>query len=127
MIDLIHQHLICKAYTSIFHTSKQSLNNWLTRLAIDVLKMKVCIPARSTCVAEKGNYGFTGLIGLSTSHCSVHEWNEHGYIQVDIYSCKKFNSEDVFTYLKETLDVKRVEFSMYDRDNSSDFQHTLEF
>jgi S-adenosylmethionine/arginine decarboxylase-like enzyme len=125
MIDLVHQHLICKAYTKTFFHSEAQTNKWLTRLAIDVLKMKVCIPARSTCVGEKGNYGYTGLIGLSTSHCSVHAWDEHGYIQLDIYSCKKFDSKDVFKFLKETLNVSSVEFSLYDRDNPTDFQHTL--
>lgn len=34
-----------------------------------------------------GEYGVTGVIALSESHCSIHTWPEDGYASIDIYMC----------------------------------------
>lgn len=34
-----------------------------------------------------GEYGVTGVIALSESHCSIHTWPEDGYASIDVYMC----------------------------------------
>ena len=104
-----------------FNTGDE-LRGFLECLATFVLDMKICIPAQTALVSDMGNAGYTGVIGLSTSHISLHDWTEHGYFQLDIYSCKPFSIDKVFDYLKQTKDIKEVWYSVYDRDNKNDFQ-----
>lgn len=34
-----------------------------------------------------GEYGVTGVVALSESHCSIHTWPEDGYASIDVYMC----------------------------------------
>ncbi len=37
--------------------------------------------------------GVTGVVVLAESHCSIHTFQEKGYCFVDIFSCKKFDTQ----------------------------------
>lgn len=80
----------------------ETLNQWLTELVSDI-GMKICIPPRSRYVDVPGNRGVTGLVGIETSHCSCHVWDEEnpGIIQMDVYSCSDFEPETVLNKLRE--------------------------
>ena len=44
--------------------------------------------------------GVTGIIGISTSHFSIHTWPEHGYAALDLYTC---GDQNIWPVLRETL------------------------
>ncbi|MCP3740340.1 adenosylmethionine decarboxylase [Rossellomorea sp. BNER] len=44
--------------------------------------------------------GVTGVIGISTSHFSIHTWPEHGYAALDLYTC---GDQDIDLILKKIL------------------------
>ena len=44
--------------------------------------------------------GVTGVIGISTSHFSIHTWPEHGYAALDLYTC---GNQDIWPALEEIL------------------------
>jgi spermidine synthase len=53
--------------------------------------------------------GVTGVIGISTSHFSIHTWPEKGYTALDLYTC---GEQDIWPAFKDILDklkAKRVE------------------
>ena len=41
-----------------------------------------------------GEYGVTGVVGLSESHCSIHTWPEEGYASLDVYMCGDCSPRD---------------------------------
>lgn len=51
--------------------------------------------------------GVTGIIVLSTSHCSIHTWpaREKPMFVLDVYSCRDFNAVEVADHACETLGV----------------------
>ena len=52
--------------------------------------------------------GVTGVIGISTSHFSIHTWPEHGYAALDLYTC---GDQDIWPALEEiltTMQAKRT-------------------
>ena len=128
MVHLIHQHLIAKCYTEHFFDKgeEDDLIKWSETLMKDVLKMQICIPPRTALVEEEGNYGYTVCGGLTTSHYAAHDWPEHGYFALDIYSCRHFDVNEVIKFLKETRKVTKISFSCFDREQDSDFDHTVE-
>lgn len=62
-----------------------------------------------------GNEGFTILTAITTSHIVMHTWDT-GLIQLDVYSCKKFQVEDITEILNDfrVIDLK---FKFLDRSN----------
>lgn len=51
--------------------------------------------------------GVTGIIVLSTSHCSIHTWpaRENPMFVLDVYSCRDFNAVEVADHTAERLSV----------------------
>ncbi len=53
-----------------------------------------------TVVGESGNqfspHGATCVILLAESHLSVHSWPEENYLAIDLFSCMKIESIEVF-------------------------------
>lgn len=82
--------------------AEETLNKWFTELVSDI-NMKVCIPPRSRYVDAPGNRGVTGVVGIETSHCSMHVWDESnpGIIQMDVYSCADYDPQTVINKLNE--------------------------
>jgi S-adenosylmethionine/arginine decarboxylase-like enzyme len=98
---LFHQHLLVKAYVETPPRSEETLNQWL-RDVVAAVRMNVCIEPRSFYVDIPGNEGLTGQIGLSTSHLSIHIWDEvqPAMVQCDLYSCSCFETKEVLDMLR---------------------------
>jgi len=69
-------------------------------------------PAKLDAVQAGGEFtdegGTTGIVVISTSHISIHTWELRRFFQLDVFSCKDFDSEAALAYIYETLDVERA-------------------
>jgi len=117
MKKLVHKHLLVKAYIKNPPMSEEDMNLWFLGLVSDV-GMKVCIAPRSNYVDISGNRGITGQIGLSTSHASMHVWDEQSpsMIQMDLYSCGEYDPETVINKLNE-FGIISYELMLIDRED----------
>jgi S-adenosylmethionine/arginine decarboxylase-like enzyme len=97
--NLVHQMSVIKVDTDRFFKSQEEVDNFLY-LLVKVLDMEVLIPPQSKCCSDEGNYGYTGLIGITTSSITYHAWDEYKYHMIDIYSCKPYSPVDIEKYLK---------------------------
>jgi S-adenosylmethionine decarboxylase len=52
--------------------------------------------------------GVTGFILLEESHISVHTWPEHGFVALDIFSCKPFEAAAVSFMLERELRCDQI-------------------
>jgi spermidine synthase len=96
-MDMKGQHLIIDAYEckeDILNNAVQ-LEELLTK-AIDQLGMEIL----STHFHSFSPQGVTGVIGISTSHFSIHTWPEHGYAALDLYTC---GNQDIWPALNAIL------------------------
>jgi S-adenosylmethionine decarboxylase len=50
-------------------------------------------------VTEKGIAGLSGFTFIMESHISIHTYIEKGFVTVDIYSCKEFDTTGAIEYL----------------------------
>jgi S-adenosylmethionine/arginine decarboxylase-like enzyme len=103
-----HQHLLIKGYCKNPFKSAEDLNNWFKRL-VERVGMVVVAGPTSVYVDEEGNEGLTGTVTLATSHSSIHIWDayEVPMFQFDIYSCKKYEIQEVIDHLNE---MELIEF-----------------
>lgn len=96
----------------------QNLFDWLDRL-VQVVGMEKLIGPYSIRCDDVGNEGCTGIVGIKTSHASIHVWEnpdseEPNFAKMDLYSCKDFNAWDVLHHMK-IFDPDAVYITVYDR------------
>jgi S-adenosylmethionine decarboxylase len=69
-------------------------------------------PAKLQAVQDGGAFqdegGTTGMVVISTSHVSIHTWELRRFFQLDVFSCKDFDSEVALDYIYTTLGVNRA-------------------
>ncbi len=127
-----HKHLLINAQVMQPIAEAEPLEEWLTKL-VEVIDMVIAIPAKAVMVGDIGNAGPTGLVGLKTSHASIHVWTPETpeqvgkpcLCQIDVYSCKDFNPQDVLNYIDETMELYYCDYQFIDRDPIYGFK-TLE-
>ncbi len=60
--------------------------------------------------------GDTTLWVLSSSHCALHTWPEHGLLSLDIFICKdKKSSERVANEIYESFEAKEKRMEFFER------------
>jgi S-adenosylmethionine/arginine decarboxylase-like enzyme len=90
------------------------LEDWFKRL-VEAVDMKVLIDPICVWCNDEGNEGVTGMVGITTSHSSIHFWSgEPAYYKFDLYSCKDFALESVAEMLKE-LGTYKFTYTIVDR------------
>ena len=54
------------------------------------------------------DWGVTGFVIIAESHISVHTFPDHGYVWVDIFSCKEFEAPGALDKIVETFGLTHV-------------------
>jgi S-adenosylmethionine decarboxylase len=54
------------------------------------------------------DWGVTGFVIIAESHISVHTFPEHGYVWVDVFSCKAFEAPEALGKVVEAFDLTSV-------------------
>jgi S-adenosylmethionine/arginine decarboxylase-like enzyme len=83
--------------------------------------MQILIPPQ---VAFSHQKAWTGLVGIVTSHISFHFWTIEGYLQLDIYSCKRFDIPKTVTFLDNFWKSENKKVLFIERAVDSDFKLT---
>lgn len=60
-------------------------------------------------------HGISGFVLLAESHISVHVYPESAYINIDIFSCKEFDSEQATRTLQQRFGLDGVRSYTLDR------------
>lgn len=59
--------------------------------------------------------GFTAIVLLDESHCSVHTYADQGLVALDIFTCGNTNPHQVLEFMQEELDLGEVTVKEVDR------------
>lgn len=62
-----------------------------------------------------GEYGVTGVVALSESHCSIHSWPEDGYASIDVYMCGDCDPRNSLQRIKEFFTPSEVYLKLITR------------
>ena len=110
---LKHLHLLVQG-TMIIPLSKLEIEKFTLNL-IQNIDMAILGGPHVYRSDVAGNEGFTIITAITTSHVVMHTWDT-GLIQLDVYSCKKFNILDIVEPLKK-LSITDIKIKFLDRSN----------
>lgn len=118
---IVHHHLIYQAEVGnkkLGENSEEILRKFLYDL-LRVINMSCLIPAQLKLSHQKA---WTGMVGVITSHITFHFFTKERYIQLDIYSCKKFDRKKTINFLNKFWKSKKVKTLFIDRKVGEDFK-----
>ena len=112
----VNKHVLVTGYLAEAPGAEYTpyLANWFRRL-VEAVDMKVLIDPICVWCDDEGNEGVTGMVGITTSHSSIHFWDgEPAFYKFDLYSCKDFTLEAVAEMLKE-FGTTKFTYTIVDR------------
>ena len=112
----VNKHILVTGYLEEAPGAEYTpyLANWFRRL-VEAVDMKVLIDPICVWCDDEGNEGVTGMVGITTSHSSIHFWDgEPAFYKFDLYSCKDFTLEAVAEMLKE-FGTTKFTYTIVDR------------
>jgi S-adenosylmethionine decarboxylase len=89
---------------------KDSFPFWSMDQAAEALK-NACVKVGATVLGERWHhfgegFGYTGVVVLAESHCTVHTWPELGRACLDVFMCGNCDPmdtlEDILNFYKST-------------------------
>ena len=61
------------------------------------------------------DWGISGFVLIAESHISIHTFPERGYVNIDVFSCKDFDSEQVIKDLQARLELTKLRSYLLNR------------
>ncbi len=118
MDHLNHIHLLVTAWVDNPPMTADAGTDWLREL-VDIIDMQILMNAQAIYCEDLGNEGVTGIVGLTTSHASFHSWHDapRPFINIDVYSCRDFDTTKVFEHLRKVWDMKEASYLLIDRED----------
>ena len=111
-VEYTGRHLILDLYGA-YETTLQN-EELLSEVLLDACKAAGATVLHSHFHHFGGDYGVTGVIVLSESHCSIHTWPEYGYASIDIYMCGAADPRAAARHIKNDIyHTKALEYMMY--------------
>jgi S-adenosylmethionine decarboxylase len=62
------------------------------------------------------DWGISGFVFIAESHISIHTFVERCYVNIDVFSCKDFNAEQVVKDFKDKFKLTRLSSRLINRD-----------
>jgi S-adenosylmethionine decarboxylase len=61
------------------------------------------------------DWGISGFVLIAESHISIHTFPERGYVNIDIFSCKDFDSEQAIKDLQAKFELVKLRSYLLNR------------
>ena len=61
------------------------------------------------------DWGISGLVFIAESHIGIHTFVEKSYVNIDIFSCKDFDSEKAISDFRDGFKLVKVRSCLIDR------------
>lgn len=61
------------------------------------------------------DWGLSGVVLIAESHISIHTFPDKGYVSVDFFSCKRFDTDAAVREVESVFKLKKLEINSIDR------------
>lgn len=72
------------------------------------------------------DWGISGFVLIAESHISIHTFPERCYVNIDVFSCKEFDPEQVIKDLQAKFELSELRSYLLDRGLEYSHKETLE-
>jgi len=111
-------HLIVDGYQSAKKKLQdlESIYSFLNNFPQIIRVSKITPPHVIKYIGKKHeDWGISGFILIAESHISIHTFPERKFFNIDVFSCKEFNSDDAINYIKEYFKPKHLKTVVHKR------------
>jgi S-adenosylmethionine decarboxylase len=106
-------------------SSEEVVRSLLHSYPSEINMTKISEPFVLNYTGEKPeDWGITGFVIIAESHISVHTFPDHGYVWVDIFSCKAFETDGATERIIRDFDLTHVTQKIHDR--GLEFPHAVD-
>ncbi|MFH1449075.1 MAG: adenosylmethionine decarboxylase [bacterium] len=70
------------------------------------------------------DWGLSGFVLIAESHISIHTFPEKRYLNIDIFSCKVFDSEAAIKLMKDNFSINKTQIKLLER--GIEYPHNIE-
>ena len=112
-------HLIIDGYS---HNPKilqdeDYLHNWLESYPAKIGMTRISPPYTLRYIGSKlEDWGISGFVFIAESHISVHTFVERNYINIDVFSCKDFNTDKAIKDFQQGFQLVKSRTCLIDRE-----------
>ena len=89
----------------------EDLSKFLSEL-VEEIKMNALFEP----IVIDGKYGFTGIVGIVTSHIAFHYFDEGQTLHFDVYSCKEYDIVALINFLDQYWAISKADILFIKRD-----------
>jgi S-adenosylmethionine decarboxylase len=69
------------------------------------------------------DWGISGFVLIAESHISIHTFPDKGYLSIDMFSCKPFDTDKAMETIKRYFKVQKYDLKVLDR--GQEFPNTI--
>ena len=96
--------------------SEELVATLLDRFPGQIQMTKISVPHVQLYHGVKDeDWGVSGFVIIAESHIAVHTFPEHGYVWVDIFSCKEFEAPQAIDIISEEFGLTHVKTDIHER------------
>lgn len=112
-------HLIIDGYSSNqkLLQDEDFLRNWLESYPARIGMTRISLPFVLRYMGPVlDDWGISGFVFIAESNISVHTFVERNYINIDVFSCKDFNTEKAIKDFQDGFQLVKSRTCLIDRD-----------
>lgn len=87
----------------------------LNQLPLDMEMTKILEPSVFEYTSATEETGITGVVIIAESHVAIHTFPGQGFVAVDVFSCKDFDSAQALHTLVEAFEIGRYDTHFINR------------
>jgi len=114
---IVHHHsiIVAKVELKPEQITETDLYAFLDDFVEEIEMQKIFDP-----IIINGKFGFTGVVGIVTSHIAFHYFDEDQSLHLDVYSCKEYDLSKVVNFVNNFWKMISADIAFIKRDTLFD-------
>lgn len=119
LVIIVHHHAVIIATVRRLpeEIHCDGLRNFLSELVNEMGVQALFEP-----IAINGKYGFTGIVGIVTSHIAFHFFDSDQSLHFDVYSCKEFDLKALIKFIDRFWQIEKADILFIKRDQAPEIE-----
>lgn len=112
-------HLVIDGYSNNqkLLQDEDHLRSWLENYPARIGMNRISPPYVVRYLGPKlEDWGISGFVFIAESHISVHTFVERGYLNIDVYSCKDFDTDKAIKDFQDEFQLNKSRTCVLDRE-----------